>query len=96
MEKTSELLAQSFGTPLVKKVISSETLTKVKPKKLLKLEQRRLRIFAKIQNVLTKIERKLVAYAEKPRKVARLNAKKAKLLVRLGMVQENQYWNRIR
>ena len=90
LTQTMQALTQSFGTDLLAGVASSGTMAKINPKQLMKQENHRQRVLAKIQRFLAKIERKLVKYADKPRKMARLNKKKERLLAKLDKIQESR------
>jgi len=89
LSQTMQALTQSFGTDLLAAIDNPGTVAKVNPKRLVKQENHRQGVLAKIQRFLAKIERKLVKYADKPKKVARLNKHKERLLTKLDKIQES-------
>ena len=99
--QTVQVLQQNLGTDLVETVASAGMVGKINPRHLINQEKSRLGILANIHQLLNRIDRKLVKYADKPKVVARLNRKKEKLLInqeksRLGILANiHQLLNRI-
>ncbi len=91
--QTVHVLQQNLGTDLVEAVASAGMVEKINPRQLIKQEKSRKDILANIHQLLNRIDRNLVKYADRPKVVAKLNRKKDRLLAKLDTVQKLQSVN---